>query len=1285
MAENNSISTLLPQLLRLFNNSLEGFEKVNEAITSSRESVTIDVQNEDGTVQRLTIPSFGFLKNSIDRLNQNFQTLSNVGGGDSSVRLSDGTFRKVVLAKLPSEASDITSLNSVNEFSVKPNWFFEELINPLLYVKFDITNQAPITTEQAIVRRYILDTASQSQINYFNSELNGRNDISFDDFLQNIVERNISYVLDEAVVDIPPREKRYSGNFSVIRISTVDVTEEVNGISVTTQKKLYKLNKINYTDTAAEFPDTISLKVGDSLDVVSDPVDTRYIVKQIDSSTNSVVLELVEGSKGIPIGADVLKIGANQSNQLFVDVTIGFNERCVTFIKTIDPNSRIPAVNWSPGSAFFTSDLITINSEGTQQTLAEFYKDTALDFGRYLLSFAKDKYITTAEGVTPNAPALSTSDFSVKLINSQLTNSNAVVQLQDLNNQKLALESSIKELDSAIAKKKTKIQTTNYATEVERDADKNALQGLITDRSTQSELYSSVVKEIDAKGKDSSVASILPKYRVRGFWPLPEEKSTPETGPQKIVKFIVRYRYLSEDGAANPVDQFTYTDGTGQSQGAFSNYVEVESVVRPRIKNNITGKYEWAPINDSDANAININQLDIPISKGEQVEIQVKTVSEAGWPSNPLESIYSAPVRISFPANLSSDSVVESILEQNREDLAKVNLESDLNAKGIDQHLASSFIANSNYFAHSASFIASGFLSDNQTPIDLFTKLSQIQAQLNEFNEILKRASGELVVNLVDDLGNVIKLARNSVTKVFAGFYSQQVKDLDDPRGAIISKTYFVNLANSNQTGLQLIARVSGSRGRMVKQSENPSASVTDIESGSIILPATYSWLNNSFAFQSDQRQTYNTNDSDYNTIRKYDLSPISLSNPDISTTESRYGQIKSFPPFQSVQNKNQFIYCRFKDVSSEEVFYSYINPDLDESITSSVRYTVNLDTAENFYTRNSQQTASSGFIWGGGFDSSGLPTLAIGYELPANDQTVDIQITHPFLQNYAAYRNAYIALTGDTTTLPTAIGAGVDCTSSGNGTAAVLFRHSKFAPLTIDKVKGKQQAIYLNENVIDLLSLSSATPISFTFNGIGTGQSLQASPSLIAISNLSSLGVNYGRNVKNSFDTFDQYLLGKQSCGSYLFLSSDDHRNIQVDGDSIQSTKLIQFGSQNSINIPLVFQYRMTDYYGSGDGSSGGLGNIGGDVTGAITNLTYSKKIGIDIYPNATDVYQYDIEVSAKYRSDNLNLDVFPSASVSSSLGDLERVLNTLNPSVTETKVNQAVNTGSTSGLNIG
>ena len=1269
MAENNSISTLLPELLRLFNNSLESFERVNQAITSSQESVTINIQNEDGTLSRLTIPSFGYLKNSINRLDNNIQTITNVNGGASSVRLADGTFRKLVLAKLPTEAPNLTAINSINEFNIKPNWFFEELINPLLYISFDLTGQVPIDTEKAIIQRYILDANTQAKIQFFENTFNGKSDIDYFTFLQQIVERNVSYVLDEAVVDLPPRTKRYTGNFSVTRISDITFTEEINGVSVTSQKKSYKLNKVLYTDSLADFDDTIQLKVGDSLEVVSNPVDTRYIVKSVDTSTNSVILDLVEGTKAIQIGADALKIGSAINDNVQVDVTVGFNERCVVFIKPIDPDSKIPSVNWSPGAGFYTNTLTTIAADGTQQTLADYYQKYAVDFGKFLLSFAQDKLPTSREGLIPNSPSLASTDFKVKLVNGQVTNSDAIVQLQDLNNQKNTLTSSLKELDTAISQYRSKIQTTNYVTNVERDADKNALQGLITDRSTQAELYASIVKEIDANSKDNSVASITPKYRVRGFWPMPQEKSTPATGSQSIVKFKIRYRYLSQDGAANPVDQFTFVDGNSTSQGAFSNYEIIESVLRPRSKNPITGLYQWDPINNDNADAVNINQVDLPIRKGEILEFQVKSISEAGWPSNPLESEWSDSVRVDFPADLSSDSAVEAILNQNKQDIAKVSLEESLRAKGIDEHLSSSFTANEKYYAHTATVIASGFLSESQTPVDLFSKLVEMQARLDEFSEILRNAAGELVVNLIDDQGNTIAIKRNSTTKVFAGFYFNEVKNLDDPRGAIITKTFFINLSNAEQTGLRLIARIAGSRTRMVKQSESPGYTNSEAASGSVILPATYSWLDNSAANQSTGRATFETNDNDYNTIRKYDLAPLILTNPTV-TSANKFGQDVSLAPYQSAQNKNQFIFSRFKDVSSEETFYNYINPDDD--------YTFNLDTCENFFLKdNFSSTITAGeFIWGGGFDASGNPTTAAAYDLPQGDDSIEVHINHPWVASYAAYRAAYVYVTGDTTTLPASLTSPIDCTApTGNGTARVLFRHSKFIPLASDQLKGKQQSIYLNENVADLNQLAS-TIINFN-----SGQTLQASPTLMFIPALSDNTdpnfVDYSRNTKTSFESFDQYLLGRQTCGSYLFISADDHEMVQVDGDSVQSSKIIQFGSQNSINIPMVYQYRMTDYFGTGSGSSGGLGNIAGDSTGAITNLTYAKKIGFDIWPNADNVYQYDIELFAKYKSDNLNVDVFPSISVTKGLGDLEKVISQLRPSVVETKVNQTVKSG--------
>jgi len=624
---------------------------------------------------------------------------------------------------------------------------------------------------------------------------------------------------------------------------------------------------------------------------------------------------------------------------------------------------------------------------------------------------------------------------------------------------------------------------------------------------------------------------------------------------------------------------------------------------------------------------------------------------------------------VDFPADLSSDSAVEAILNQNKQDIAKVSLEESLRAKGIDQHLSSSFTANEKYYAHTSTVIASGFLSENQTPVDLFSKLVEMQARLDEFSEILRNAAGELVVNLIDDQGNTIAIKRNSTTKVFAGFYFNEVKNLDDPRGSIVTKTFFINLSNAEQTGLRLIARIAGSRTRMVKQSESPGYTNSEAASGSVILPATYSWLDNSAANQSTGRATFETNDNDYNTIRKYDLAPLILTNPTV-TSANKFGQDVSLAPYQSAQNKNQFIFSRFKDVSSEETFYNYINPDDD--------YTFNLDTCENFFLKdNFSSTITAGqFIWGGGFDAAGNPTTAATYDLPQGDDSIEVHINHPWVASYAAYRAAYVYVTGDTTTLPASLTSAIDCTApTGNGTARVLFRHSKFIPLASDQLKGKQQSIYLNENVADLNQLAS-TLINFN-----SGQTLQASPTLMFIPALSDNTdpnfVDYSRNTKTSFESFDQYLLGRQTCGSYLFISADDHEMIQVDGDSVQSSKIIQFGSQNSINIPMVFQYRMTDYFGTGSGSAGGLGNIAGDSTGAITNLTYAKKIGFDIWPNADNVYQYDIEVFAKYKSDNLNVDVFPSISVTKGLSDLEKVISQLRPSVVETKVNQTVRSG--------
>ena len=127
-------------------------------------------------------------------------------------------------------------------------------------------------------------------------------------------------------------------------------------------------------------------------------------------------------------------------------------------------------------------------------------------------------------------------------------------------------------------------------------------------------------------------------------------------------------------------------------------------------------------------------------------------------------------------------------------------------------------------------------------------------------------------------------------------------------------------------------------------------------------------------------------------------------------------------------------------------------------------------------------------------------------------------------------------------------------------------------------------------------------------------------------------------RSFKMSFDANDQYMLGGRSCGAFLFISPTNINSLSVDGDNKQGTKKLFYGENNSVAIDVVFQYRMTDY--AGDDPATDLGRIAGQTGLGISNLTYTKKIGIDIFDNAENRFSFDLEVFARYspKGNNLN-----------------------------------------------
>lgn len=1177
----NSLSTYLEQAMVMTGNSLETIDKISNAVSSSEDSVKLiltDPNDPKKTVEYV-IPSFGYLKSEIDRLSASINTMTNItDGAGSRIRLSDGTYRKIIASKVPSEAPTITHVDNITNFSFKSNWFFEDMLNPSLYITWDMSNQISPETERVMIQRYILKCDTQAKIDAFNKELKGRNDIDYKGFLTFLLNNRIKYTLDDEIKDLPPRTRRYFGTFSVIRI---DMEKDLSGNNV----KRYILDSLEFTDTRSGFENTRLLSVGDFVEVNSNPTTTRFEVIFVDSAENKIGLKCIEGGEGVRIGADTLKISASQDTLVSADIPVGFDEREVIFVKSIDPDSNIPSTKWSPGVAFYSNELTYVDDSGATQTLQKFYQKNVVDFGQVLLSYATDYYPSIREGIIPNKPVLNYAngegDFKIVQINTQLTEAADNETFRSLVSDKIKVQSELDNIANEIAKQKELIQTTQYVSTNDKLKEQSKLNTLIDNQSILSSNYNSIVNNIKARYESGSV--VAPKYRIRGFWDIPDSKISSSSGEQKIIKFKIRYRYLSEYGNANKEEEFTYTSGNASITGRFSNWNEIETKLRGRVKT--SSGWEWEKIDTSNPDVVNINQLDIPINPGEQVEIQVKSVSEAGWPSNPLESDWSDSIVVAFSdfAELEADDLSE-LISQNRVDAAVANVTKMFS--GNAAHMSSSFYTNDKYFAHTAESITSGFLSPEQTPITLYDKLQDLQNQITMIIEQINSTVGDIIVTLFDnaDEQKIYTLSEGETTYINAGDYLSALKSqgVDKPQGEIVTKTFYLDISSDTQSGLFLFSKLGGNRFSMcpstISKQENNEEGTGNAygDYDNVINPSTTS-------------NTY------YKEQGRYDLVPINLTNPEVIDF-----QIGSPSMYQSAQCRGQFVYSRFRNIG--DTFNMYANkssvlgkPDFDENalfIDSENTYDISDDTVDIA----KKQIEIYNQLTGSNINKVGDGIENIIYRLPKTWKKPDSASVKNLKNDRTLVRINNLKNTG-------AIAVAKSMTR-------VSARLSKLS----------------NENS-SLFTIIPKIQSAYGFADLGKIYE----DKLSVFDDKDENGTTYITTHKIGYEDRDKLATGPNSCNSYLFLSPVNHSEIQVDGDTLDSTKSIK--GNESLRVPIIYQFRMTD----ANGDIFGNRSIGtNEASTIVKNTKYANIIGIDIWTdrNALKPKQYDIIVYSTYGS---------------------------------------------------
>lgn len=1187
MDTKHTIDQLLSRLVVDVDNMNAFIFSLQEMLDSKSENVTITQTLPDGNTKEISVPSFGYMKGKIDDVNTNFETLVSANDDVIGIKSANGDVRKFELkkvSKLIQELEEVsnTSVAIPTEFGVKNNWFFESFLNPLLFVSIDVQSILTDDIDQFQVKRLIINSINDDELTFFNDTYLNNNTIDLDEARATLEERGIDFFEDDNIVPMTTAVNRFKGSFDCLRIMEEDVEQVIvaTGKTVTINRRRYKLSTLTYTDVLDETQNTRILAEGDVL--ITD-LDSEYAVVSVNKTDTEVVLERIFGIEPITIGANVLRMKPVKYREPELQVNVGFNEHEIIFIKPVSKVQNLTIDDYSNGFGVYSNDLTITLEDESKSTLENYYNNFVADFGMILLSAAKEKKIPAIVAEGPDAPVVDASNFKVIQIDTHIKedeDENEIKnQVAEKENLKVRVKENLKKIDDLKAQ-------LNYTEKSQ--SDKNRINKKITSainkKATLQSQLSSTVRDLTTKLSTTPAFIRTAKYRVRGFWPIPDAKDS-KFGSQEVVQFRIRYRYLSKKGTAPNATQsrIKQSDNT-DSIALFSPWTEILSKPRTKVLDETTGLYKWADENLSSAESVNPNQLDLPIRKGETLEFQIKSLSEAGWPDNAVESEWSTAVQIPFPESIQSSEEASVVSQRLFAEEARLDFEDELTARGLDLHLKNQFTTGERFFAHQSKDIASGFFTTEGNIIDLFEKIKTLELTVESLQQAIVLDVGVIKVSVIDDQGNVSEVKNGDTLTLFAGYYRDQIKDTSGTSvvyndGRIITKQYSISIENKSATKLELITLLKGGIEQPV------------VDSDPISNP-----------------------ESDYHINRRYDLVPMSINSAVNADSRGYYIHPAGF---QSQQVNSQFIHSRFKNYGLSTNMYDYYplgglgwaNATTNQTLTAYDGQTLGSDIVPlngNSYVPFRPGESNNLVIPHGGTNSDVWIGTTNGSAVPQGFGYLTefcIHKDHPDIQGLAA---------------------GLDVSSL----ASSADRQDLFGPF----VAGTNQE-YLPFAHAPFME----TSVNEQTGVLGNNYNIQANRQTPSEATSAIMSTNNDFPIKLGFTPNDEYLIGKYTCGSYLYMFPNNYNDISVDGNHpVLSTKVIAAGSENAINIPVLFQYRCSDK----------LSFIGGFRTSeTLKNIKYSKKIGIDIFVKDDVPFSFDIEVSTQYKKETtLDSPIVPS-----------------------------------------
>lgn len=769
--KSNSLKEYYINIEKMMNNAVAMINAINQALSTSSSEVSINLINGDNTTSTVRIPSFLFLENKVEQLGNIIDNLFEIPKSGEAWFSKSSDMYKLELVK-SNNAPSIPSISNKDSlgFNVKDNNIFKDLVNPKTYIRFNLSNISD-NISQIFVKKIVLN--NDSDADYL------ANFKTYNEIKNGLYNRTLGVDYEEydSVIDMPIKEDKYIGSFKIKELPNETENPYYTDANNTTGYLRYivRLDHITYYDKE-DSSISHNLQKGQYLCLPNNYAVYKIIdIQNIGNSSNEndlndhiLILEESIGHISLQTYEEnsemVLELYTNSYDKYhYVDVPLEENPNIIVFIASMYNNVKSTlsdAIHLNMNNIYMRDNEgnILLDSTGNKITYINYYKKYCKNIGDMMVGFTELAYPQTSNYTHEQLKRLTDSEemknivtqslyleeepiYKVTRINKHLIDDDTSESIIKLHEQKNEINSQLRAIQDNVDQIYSQLTTTDFSQEsnVTQTSLKEKLNGYYSERITLEKQLLTVVENInqisnDVQGIDS------PKFRIRGITDANDKYDSSIESP--IVSYIhenfgnecniigldVEYKYKSISKDTTSVSSL--------SDVIFTDWNKYKNIERERFLkfNSDTNTYEIAFSNyNSTSNVIKWNQLDIPITQGEDVIMRIRYKLNIGQPFINLYTPWSSEITVQFPVEYVETNEITSILDTNTEDNRSAKFMKVLVNEGYEEHITNKLIDNSQVFYHMPENIYSGFNTVENKMISLKDKLTEMNKDITEY------------------------------------------------------------------------------------------------------------------------------------------------------------------------------------------------------------------------------------------------------------------------------------------------------------------------------------------------------------------------------------------------------------------------------------------------------------------------------------------------------------------------------------------------------------------------